>query len=270
MKSRLKDDDPALPPEVLKARLKQRAKLARRLERAVTGEAPLVGGCPTKADVKPNTLQRRKRKAEREATLSLTDVGLPDFSIGVEATTTGFDDMAEAQRVAEILLQQWLDELLAKVGQKAAKEERVAHNLAPTAHGVAFETQLSVAAAVDDTVCAICLEPASTTVSCCGKVMHKACLGTWLQCSGERWPLNYGENAKYIGVIEDSVSMSLDEGLWQHGHLAIDTKPDGRQTVTDEPVNTKNCPCCQTATSIYPACRPWPLSCDVSLRMHGP
>lgn len=49
---------------------------------------------------------------------------------------------------------------LAKVDRKAAKpkERRVARNMAPTAHephGVAFDTQLSVAAAVDDTLCAI-------------------------------------------------------------------------------------------------------------------
>ena len=68
----LADDDPALPPAQLAARLKQRAKLARRKERELTGEAPLVGGRPLQGDSpKPATLQRRKRKAARERSVRI-------------------------------------------------------------------------------------------------------------------------------------------------------------------------------------------------------
>ena len=85
----LKDNDPALPPETLKARLKQRAKLARRKARAVTGEAPLIGGRPTQGDSpKPATLQRRKRTAAALALIHSTDAGLPDFATSFEAATT--------------------------------------------------------------------------------------------------------------------------------------------------------------------------------------
>ena len=102
MTAYLKDDDPALPPETLKARLKQRAKLARRKERAVTGEAPLIGGCPTHGDgPKPATLQRRKRKAAALALIDTTDVGLPDFAMGVEAAECTEATIAtEAERMA--------------------------------------------------------------------------------------------------------------------------------------------------------------------------
>ena len=81
----LADDDPALPPEKLKARLKERAKVARRKDRAFAQALGLPaedlpkGGRPTKQEVKPNTLQTRKRKAEGKAALALVDVGLCDF-----------------------------------------------------------------------------------------------------------------------------------------------------------------------------------------------
>ena len=83
----LADDDPALPPEQLKARLRERAKAARRKERetklalGLPPEDPPKGGRPTSAAVKPQTLQRRKRKAKRDAALALVDLELCDFGV---------------------------------------------------------------------------------------------------------------------------------------------------------------------------------------------
>ena len=110
-----------------------------------------------------------------------------------------------------------------------------------------FLTQVHEAADADslqERICAICLEPAKTTMkACCGKGMHKACLAHWLRISGQRWPLSYGENAAYL-VGEGSVDVLLDCEV-KPGRLVPHFRPDGRAAVTDHPVNTKTCPCCR-------------------------
>ena len=140
MTSRLKDDDPRLPQEVLKARLKQRAKLARRQERAVTGQAPLVGGRPPKGneDVKPDTLQRRKRKAAsmvaNEVALNLMDVGLPDFAVGMQPMAAEAERMAVESRAA---------------AESAAAERAATEAAAEAAAEAAIEAAATEAAAAE-------------------------------------------------------------------------------------------------------------------------
>ena len=104
----LADDDPALPPEQLMARLKGRAKAARRKERAILlalglpPEDPPRGGRPTSAAVKSQTLQRRKRKANADAALALVDIELCDFDVvGVEASIGAADRVAEEKAAVE-------------------------------------------------------------------------------------------------------------------------------------------------------------------------
>jgi hypothetical protein len=104
----LNDDDPALPPEQLKTRLKQRAKVARRKERefllalGLPPEDPPRGGRPTSTVVKPQTLQRRKRKAKSEAAVALLDIQLHDFDIvGVQVAIVAADKATEEKAAAE-------------------------------------------------------------------------------------------------------------------------------------------------------------------------
>ena len=132
---------------------------------------------------------------------------------------------------------------------KAAALKRMEFMHAPTRNDgkEGFGTQLHEAADADsleERICAICLEPAKTTMkACCGKGMHKACLAHWLRISGQRWPLGYGENAAYL-VGEGSVDALLDCEV-KPGRLVPHIRPDGRAAVTDHPVNTKTCPCCR-------------------------
>ena len=102
------DDDPALPPEQLRARLKQRAKLARRAERAtaLALHLPLPapptdkGGRPSLAAVQSSTLQRREREEAHRFKLSLIESALPDFDVvGLEAAATA--EAVAAKAVAE-------------------------------------------------------------------------------------------------------------------------------------------------------------------------
>jgi len=145
MKARLKDDDPALVPEVLQARLKQREKLARRRERAMTGQAPLVGGRPPKEIVKPDTLQRRKRKAESEATLSLTDVGLPDFAVGIMAADRVAEEKAAAEH--EVAERVAAEQAAAKQAVAEAKAEAAIKQAAAELAAAEIEAAIEQAAA---------------------------------------------------------------------------------------------------------------------------
>ena len=115
---------------------------------------------------------------------------------------------------------------------------RLAQEVAPTAHGVAFATELRVAPACGDDKCAICLEePCLTRVNCCGKAMHADCLRPWLTLPQVQWPQNYGEHAGSLEV-EGSVSIGPD------GRTVINVRPDGRAAFT-EVVVTKKCPWCR-------------------------
>ena len=126
----LADDDPALPPKQLAARLKERAKIARRKERQVTGEAPLVGGRPLQGDSpKPDTLQRRKRKAAKEAAAGLIDLGLPDFDVvgGVEAAATAAMEAAAEKTRADnaAAMQAASEQAAAEAATEAATEAAI-------------------------------------------------------------------------------------------------------------------------------------------------
>ena len=121
-------------------------------------------------------------------------------------TTTLSDQVAAEQAVAKLAAD---EEAAASVEQKAAKEQRAAKETALTYDGTDLSTVKPV--------CAICLEPAlPMEKTACGHIMHKACLATWLQKSGENWPMHYGENAAYLEG-EGTVSINGD-GRLDLGH----------------------------------------------------
>jgi hypothetical protein len=105
----LADDDPALPPEQLRSRLKQRRKLARRAERATALALGLPppdphtdkGGRPALQEVKQSTLQRRGRRAANRVVLASIDFALPDFQVSGLQVAAAVDAVGETVAAAE-------------------------------------------------------------------------------------------------------------------------------------------------------------------------
>ena len=134
----LADDDPALPPETLKERLRARA---RRQQKAEEKAAALAAGVPLQVPKrgrrlsadgpKPNTLQKRKRKAEGAAALALMDAALPHFAladmvaVGAAGACTSAGPVLDDQHVAA--------ELVATAAQVATERAVAAAALAAIA-----------------------------------------------------------------------------------------------------------------------------------------
>ena len=182
----LADDDPALPPEQLRARLKQRAKLARRAERHTAlalglppPDPPLdKGGRPALREVKHSTLQRRERTTSKRLSLALTDSALPDFGVVVvELAAACAAAEAECEAIGAAM-EGMVAALETAEAQRLRIEKRLAREVASD-RGYIDEARTRLSAR-NENPCFICMDSHTDAyMPCCQHRVHSACIKRW-------------------------------------------------------------------------------------------